>query len=144
MADTGEPTRFLALFKHGARRAALRLAKRGGQRRGKIFFSSGLSAPAIDSRRPRDTRNSRSTPNSSCTMRSSRTHSGLSVHTRTAPRWLILRTVSSVAVTVTSFIGARGAEIGAERPVHQQDIEAEKTEHRPSAEQQEHHAGYEA
>src|SRR5580658_6361954 len=39
------------------------------------------------------------------------------------------------------FVGAGRAIIGAERPIDQQDVEAEKAEYRPGAEHQEHHAG---
>ena len=70
--------------------------------RAKLAFSSGPRQEAIDSRRPRETRNNRSMPNSSCTMRSSRTHTGLSVHSRTRPCGLTLRRVSSEDVTLTS------------------------------------------
>src|SRR6202795_4989539 len=41
------------------------------------------------------------------------------------------------------FVGAGRAIIGAERPVDQQHVEAEKAEHRPGAEHQEHHTGRE-
>ncbi len=126
------------------RRAALGLADRRRQRAAKLSFSSGP-------RSPRSAACGRATPGTAArrripraTMRSSCTHSGLSVHSGTAPRWLTLRTLQLRRRHHHLLIGARGAVIGAERPVDQQHVEPEEAEHRPGAHQQEHHAGGEA
>src|SRR5712691_11902685 len=82
----------------GPRRASPRAA---ASALASVAFSVGPRDAPTGRRRPCDTRNSRSMPNSSCASRWSRTHTGLSVHSATSPRWLTLRTVSALGVIVT-------------------------------------------
>ncbi len=81
---------------------------------------------------------------STSSLNSTRTQYGLNSKLRLLPEGSTRVTVSRLGVQLDQLMGTARAVIELERDVDEQDVEAEKAEHRPGADEQERHAGDEA